>query len=89
MSNIKALEPKLRIAIDNDKERREYCAEIFTRLATEKQAINMFSIVLLPDGETCFHSTIPHTADVIYLLERFKYDLLAGRYDVKEDDSAG
>jgi hypothetical protein len=89
MSNIKALEPNIRIAIDNDKERREYCAEVFARIAAEKQAINMFSIVILPNGETRFHSTIPHTADVIYLIEKFKYDLLAGKYDVQADDDAG
>lgn len=89
MSNIRVLEPKLYVAIDNEKEQREYCANVLANIAVEKQAINMFSILLLPNGVTHFHTTIPHTADVIYLLEQFKYDLLSGKYDVKDEDNAG
>jgi len=67
------------IVVDTDKSANEYVRAIFKVLSEETDSTSMFCIIRRTDGVT-FHSSEMSIAKVLLELERFKHDLLSGRY---------
>lgn len=84
MSNtVVQLDVPVKLEVDNDKSANELCRAIFSSLSVEFDSLSMFCIVQRKD-EVTFHSSKMNIAEVLYQLEKFKHDLLSGRYGDKE-----
>lgn len=78
-SNVKPFIMVPSLVVDNDKSTNERVRAVFKALSEETDSTSMFCIVQRPDGVT-FHGTEMNIAQVLLELERFKHDLLSGRY---------
>lgn len=78
-SNVKPFIMVPSLAVDNDRSTNERVRAIFKVLSEETDSTSMFCIVRRTDGVT-FHSSEMSISRVLFELEKFKHDLLAGRY---------
>lgn len=78
-NNIKPFVMVPSIIVDNDKSTNERVRAIFKAMSEETDSVSMFCIVRRTDGVT-FHSSEMSIPQVLFELEKFKQDLLAGRY---------
>ncbi len=72
--------PQPKLVVDNDELANERCRGVLDALSKETDSISLFCIIKRSSGQTTFHSSHTSIANMLLELERFKHDLLSGRY---------